>query len=77
MAEVNNHNKESRLSSESNPHGSFFDNNHVIVRDNESSPIYQVGAGLFSLKMDSYLIIPKEKITEEELTKLGYSHLFQ
>ncbi|PWK17057.1 hypothetical protein LV89_04508 [Arcicella aurantiaca] len=61
-----------------NPHGSFFDNNVIVARESQDgSPYCQVGNGLFSLHMDSYLIIPLEKINKEELTKLGYSHLFQ
>ena len=61
-----------------NPHNSFFNNNVIFPRENESGvPYRQVGNGLFSLHMDSYLIIPLEKMNKEELTKLGYSHLFQ
>jgi hypothetical protein len=61
-----------------NPHGSFFNNNTVVARESENGiPLRQVGNGLFSLKMDSFLIIPLEKMNKDELTKLGYSHLFQ
>ena len=60
-----------------NNHVSVFNNNHVITRDGEKhSPVTLIG-DLFCLKMDSFLIIPKEKMTKEDLTKLGYSHLFQ
>lgn len=61
-----------------NPHGSFFNNNNVVARECENGvPFRQVGNGLFSLHMESFLIIPLEKMNKEELTKLGYSHLFQ
>ena len=61
-----------------NPHGSYFSNNHIIAREGQPGcPYCQVGNGLFSLHMDSYLLIPLEKMNKEDLTKLGYSHLFQ
>ena len=61
-----------------NPYGSFFNNNHIVARESEVyAPYRQVENGLFSLHMDSFLIIPLEKMNKEELTKLGYSHLFQ